>query len=232
MTQPPPGTYAERVARMCEPVPLRNGRTAWIGPLLPDDRDVLAREYLTLSRQSRWQRFLTAVPNLTSEMLDRLVDDVDGVNHVALVAFVEDDDTFLPVAVGRIVRYRDLPEAADLAVTVKDDWQGHGIGSALVRALVANAPSGVTHILTEVAADNAPSLAMLRHVGAVQSHFAGAGVLDVEVDITGQGMRHVPPAEGERLHPVLAGTRRAETKLRDRVCDELARMAEQVDFRA
>ncbi|MEI2778356.1 MAG: GNAT family N-acetyltransferase [Tetrasphaera sp.] len=232
MTETPPlGAYAERVAKQCRPVRLRDGRMGWIGPLLPDDRDNLAREYLTLSRESQWRRFLTAVPNLTSDMLDRLVDNVDGVNHVALVVFVQDGTDFQPVAIGRIVRYEGLPDAADLAVTVKDDWQGHGIGSALVAALVEHAPAGVTHILTEIAVGNAPSLAMLHRVGEVQTHFAGAGVLDVEVDITGEGLRHERPAEGTRLHPVLADTARAEAKLRDRVCDELDRLAEQVDFR-
>lgn len=222
--------YAKRVAELCRPVRLRDGQLGWIGPLLHDDRDTLAREYLTLSQESRWRRFLTAVPNLTPDMLDRLVDDVDGVDHIALVVFVRQGNGFIPVAIGRIVRYDGLPDAADLAVTVKDDWQGRGIGSELVRALVERAPTGVTQVLTEVAADNAASLAMLRRVGEVQTHFAGSGVLDVEVDITGHGPHHEPPAEGARLHPVLADNERAEIKLRDRVCDELARMAEQVNF--
>ena len=34
----------------------------------------------------------------------------------------------------RIVRYEDAPDAADLAVTVKDDWQGRGVATVLLEA--------------------------------------------------------------------------------------------------
>lgn len=186
-----------------EQVTLRDGTPAWVRPLRRDDREELAEEYEALSPQSRRLRFLASVPRLTEAMLDRLVDDVDGVEHVALVLYVETPDGPVPVAIGRIVRYRALPTAADVAITVKDAWQGLGVASALLPLLIARRPAGVTHLLTEVAADNPASLAMLRRVGDVQAHCSGPGVLDVEVDLDHQGMRCRPPAEGVRLHPAL-----------------------------
>lgn len=184
-------------------VKLRDGTCAWVRPLRPDDRESLADEYEALSPESRRLRFLASVPRLTEAMLDRLVDDVDGVEHVALVLFAETADGPVPAGIGRIVRYQDLPEAADVAVTVKDTWQGRGVAGALLPMLLQRRPQGVTYLLTEVAADNPASLAMLRRVGQIQAHPSGPGVLDVEVDLTHDGMRHQPPAAGSRLHPAL-----------------------------
>jgi hypothetical protein len=87
-------------------VTLRDGTVAWTRPLRRDDRAALAAEYQALSPHSRRLRFLASVPQLTDAMLDRLVDEVDGVEHVALVMVVETADGPLDVAIGRIVRCR------------------------------------------------------------------------------------------------------------------------------
>ena len=59
-------------------------------------------------------------------MLDALVDDVDGVDHVALVLLIlTDDGTELPLGLARIIRYpRRRPAAADLAVTSRRRMAG------------------------------------------------------------------------------------------------------------
>lgn len=210
--------YAHRAAELPERIVLRDGTMALVGPLERKDRADLAREYETLSFESKWHRFLGAVQHLNPELLDLLVDDVDGVDHVALMAFVEVDGEPVPAALGRIVRHRQLPDAADIAVTVKDEFQGRGIASALMALLIGRLPPGVTHLLTEVAPDNAPSLAMLRRVGPTQMHLTD-GVFDVEVDLSGEGFRYPEPPAGERLHPALATTSGGELRRRDQSAD-------------
>lgn len=169
---------------MAEHVTLRDGTGVWVWPLLKTDRRALAAEFAELSPESARRRFLGPVMHLTEAMLTHLVDDVDGVDHVALVVMGETDtDDVVPVAIGRIVRYRDQPDAADLAVTVKDDWQGRGVASVLVPLLVAHRPPGVTRLLTEVSVDNPASLAMLRHVGPMRTDFDDHGGCEVEVQL-------------------------------------------------
>jgi hypothetical protein len=51
----------------------------------------LAQGYDRLSTESQFHRFLTGTPHLSEALLDRLVDGVDGVDHVALVLFLLDD---------------------------------------------------------------------------------------------------------------------------------------------
>ena len=62
------------------------------------------------------------VPHLTDRMLDQLVDDVDWVDHVALVLAVHPaggEDR--KVAIARLIRYDARPSDADVAVTVLDE---------------------------------------------------------------------------------------------------------------
>lgn len=163
---------------------LAEGTRAFIWPLLPTDREALREGFEQLSPESRNRRFLSSVPHLTNAMLDHLADDVDGVDHVALALVVLDDDNVgTPVGVARMIRYADRPTDADLAVTVLDAWQGHGVATALLDELVRERPAGVTRIVTTVAADNAPSLAMLRRLGPVAVTPAGIDRLDVVVEL-------------------------------------------------
>ncbi|WP_110180784.1 GNAT family N-acetyltransferase [Nocardioides solisilvae] len=225
---------------MPQEVRLRDGTEAWVLRLERTDRERLAEAFRELSPESRRLRFLAPMTRLSDSMLSHLVDDVDGVDHVALVLVAETaPDVFDPVAIGRMVRYPDLPDAADLAVTVKDDWQGRGVASALLPVLVAKRPPGVTRVLTEVLQDNPASLAMLRRLGPVTVHPAGHGVNDVEVLLEPAAPRvpvvevSLPPAPGttgaepaDRLHAVLADPGREHLRTRDLICPWLAGAAD------
>lgn len=163
---------------------LDDGTPAQIWPMLPGDREMLRESYERLSPESRRSRFLGAVPHLTDAMLDHLVDEVDGIDHVALVLEVVDaDHVGLPVGLARMIRYEQEPTVADVAVTVLDAWQHRGVATALLAELVRERPRGVTRIATTVAADNAPSLAMLARLGPLVASTAGNGRVDVRVDL-------------------------------------------------
>jgi RimJ/RimL family protein N-acetyltransferase len=163
-------------------VVLDDGTPAMIWPLLDTDAEGLRNAYAELSPASRRFRFLTEVPELSDSLLRLLVDGVDGVHHVAVVltAF-PDGGGARPVGVARLVRYRDEPDVADVAVTVLDAWQGRGIGRELLSALLARRPEGVTRLRTAVAAENRASLSMLGRAGRLTTRSDGAGALTVEV---------------------------------------------------
>lgn len=147
-------------------VRLRDGSLAITWALKPEDREALATGYDDLGEQSKFERFLSGVPHLTEAMLRHLVDEVDGVDHVALVLFVIDDDgQGTPAAVGHVIRYPDDPTTADVAVTVAEGFRGRGVATALLARLVAERPAGVERLRTTVVASNRASLAMLQRVG-------------------------------------------------------------------
>lgn len=183
---------------------LADGSLALIWPLHPEDREALREGYEQLSADARYHRFLAPVPHLSDELLDHLVDEVDGVDHVALALVAVDDDHLgVPVGVARMIRYRQRPTAADVAVTVLDEWQGRGVATALLAELMRQRPAGVTEIVTTVAADNDASLAMLRRLGETTTTPAGINRLDVVVELP------LPPPEDTgdrdvRDHPLPA----------------------------
>ena len=169
---------------MAEEVRLRDGTAAWVWPLLRTDRALLVAEFARLSPESRRRRFLSPVVSLSEDMFDYLIDDVDGVDHVAMVLFAENGDAFDPVGFARIARYPKLRDTADLGVTVRDEWQGRGVASAILPALMRHRPEGVERIVTDVTVDNRASLAMLEALGPTDAEFTGFGLCRVAVDIS------------------------------------------------
>lgn len=184
---------------MATEVRLRDGSRAITWMLLPSDREGLREAYEHLSPVSKLHRFLAPVPHLTDSMLDRLVDEVDQVDHVALVLFVLDpDQDGAPAGIARMIRYADEPTAADVAVTVADDYQGRGVASALLTQLIEQRPTGVERIVTEVTADNPASLAMLRRLGPTSVAGAGINRLQVIVELPPVPAQAAPPGATPR----------------------------------
>jgi RimJ/RimL family protein N-acetyltransferase len=134
---------------------LRDGTPALIWPLLPTDAETLREGFRRLSPDSRRHRFLAALGGLDDSMIRRLVDSVDGVHHIALLLIVlPPEGEERPVGVTHLMQDPRDPATADIAVTVADDWQGKGVGSALGSALMQRRPEAVKRLRTVVAADN------------------------------------------------------------------------------
>jgi len=144
----------------------RDGIPLHLRPLVPSDRPLLIEGYRTLSDRSRFARYGTLYEELGSAQLDFL-DHLDGVDNVAWGALVE-APTLLGVGVARYVRYRDRAHAiADVAVVVVDEWQGRGVGTALLTRLASEArAAGVEAFSTIVLADNDAALELCRRYGA------------------------------------------------------------------
>lgn len=164
---------------------LRDGTPAMIWPLLPTDAETLREGFRRLSEDSRRYRFLGMLDQLDDAMIRRLVGSVDGVHHLALVLVVlppEDEEGLIGVA--RLMQDPGDPAAAEIAFTVADDWQGRGVGTALVSALIQRRPAAVNRLRALVETDNRASLALLAGAGRMSSGPADLGVLDVTVELT------------------------------------------------
>lgn len=167
-----------------ERVRLRDGTRAVILPFRPVPRAVVEKAYDELSPESRFHRFLSSVPHLTDSMFHHLVEEVDGVDHIALFLVLEPDEgPESIIGVARIIRYQDDPTSADVAVTIRDKWHGQGAATALLTALMRQRPVGVNRIVTAVSAENGAALAMLRRLGSYRATPAGHGTVKVVVDL-------------------------------------------------
>ena len=119
---------------------LPDGTPVRVRPLVAGDRGPLLAGFAALSPRSRRSRFLRDVSDAQFErMLPVLLDTVDQQSHVALLLYAGGR----PIGVGRLRRFLADPGAADLAVTVADDWQGRGAGSILAGELLARAGAPV-----------------------------------------------------------------------------------------
>jgi len=145
-------------------VALRDGRRVSLRALIPTDRDALATAFARLSDESQQLRFGSVPHTLSDARLRQLVDAVDGIDHVAFVAFAEDDPDRL-VGVARILRYPDDPETLDVGVTVADDYQANGLGHVLVQMLAAHRPRPSRRVVTQIATGNDRAMALLSAFG-------------------------------------------------------------------
>lgn len=167
-----------------DPLRLRDGTAVMIRSYQSIPRKDIDQAYSRLSPRSQYNRFLAVVPRLTDTMLHHLIEEIDGSNHIALVLVrLPDRGPQSIIGVGRIVRYPHEPTSADVAVTIRDEWQGRGAATALLGALVHQRQDGVSRIVTVVAADNPAALAMLLQLGDLRTSTAGLDTLEVVVDL-------------------------------------------------
>ena len=184
MTSSEPGSAAPEPATV-HPAPghweadvlLRDGRTAHIRPIQPEDAERLVEFYARVSDESKYYRFFTHMPQLSERDIERFTH-VDHVDRVAFVLIVAENI----IAVGRY----DLVEAgvAEVAFLVEDQHQGRGIAQVLLEHLAqAGRERGVEKFQAEVLPDNQRMIQTFRDAGY---HVAGGyedGVMMLEFPI-------------------------------------------------
>jgi len=132
---------------------LDNGVAVLIRPIAPEDKAMLAAGMAGLSEQSAYQRFLSPKAELSTDEL-RYLTEVDFRDHVAYVAVLPGPPDVL-VGVGRWIRLRDDPEAAEIAFAVSDALQRQGLGTALAERLAdAARERGVRRFVATMLPDN------------------------------------------------------------------------------
>jgi len=142
---------------------LRNGRAIEIRALRPEDRAGLLAAVGRTSDQSLYRRFFAFKRGFTDQEVDFYLN-VDFVGHVALVALLEDNGR--PVIVGGCRYIVGPPGQAEVAFAVDDAHQGQGVGTALMRHLVAIARgAGLKELIADVLPENTAMLKIFRTSG-------------------------------------------------------------------
>jgi L-amino acid N-acyltransferase YncA len=156
---------------------LRDGRQVEIRALRSEDQADLLAALARSSAQSIYRRFFSAKREFSQAELDFFTR-LDFVNHVALVAVVDEDARPAIAGGGRYI----VLEAgkAELAFVVVDQYQGQRIGSALMRHLAAIArKAGLRELTAEVLPDNAAMLKVFELSGFAVSMRRDPGVVHV-----------------------------------------------------
>jgi RimJ/RimL family protein N-acetyltransferase len=142
---------------------LRDGSRVQIRALRPEDRADLLAAVGRTSAQSLYRRFFGAKRGFTDSEVDFFMN-IDFDRHVALVAVLEEGGREVIVGGGRYVVVP--PAKAELAFVVIDQYQGKGIGSALMRHLATIAgAAGLRELVADVLPDNRRMLKVFEKSG-------------------------------------------------------------------
>ena len=159
----------------------RDGRRLEIRALKPQDQEGLHAAVDRSSPQSRYRRFFGAKRSFSDKEVNFFMN-VDFVNHVALVAVVEERGHATIVAGGRYIV--DRPGSAEIAFVVIDEYQGQGIGATLLRNLIVLArDAGLKEFTAEVLPENAPMLKVFEKSALKMSTKREAGTVHVALQL-------------------------------------------------
>jgi len=193
-------------------ITLRDGARLTLRPIAPADKPLILASFERLSEESRYRRFFTTINTLSPSQLDYLVD-IDHRDHEAIVAIEPASGEVLGVA--RYIRSKQDGESAEVAVTVADDWQGRGVGRALLDRLTYRArQEGVRRYSALVQADNPASLGLLAGAGETRRRW-DTGAVELVVELPPQ--RGMGARLGRALRAAAAGTLVPAKTLVDRV---------------
>jgi acyl-CoA hydrolase/GNAT superfamily N-acetyltransferase len=166
-----PATYPEELERWIE---AKGGSRLFLRPLKLTDEPLLRSLFYQLSPESIHYRFFQLIKTMPHEKLQEFLR-IDYEADMALVVLTsssaEDADM-----VG-IAHYLKVSRTnfAETAFLVRDDWQGKGVGTQLMNALVEAARShGIAGFTADVLADNRRMLQVFHKCGyPVESRLEG-----------------------------------------------------------
>jgi len=164
---------------------LRDGGTARVRPITPDDADRLVAFYTEVSDQSKYYRFFAPYPRLSARDVRHFTHH-DYVNRVGLAALVR-DEFIATVRFDRIDgdgRPSGSGTDAEVAFLVQDAHQGRGVASALLEHIAAVARErGIRRFIAEVLPENRRMGKVFADAGYTQHRSFAEGVMHFELDL-------------------------------------------------
>lgn len=151
------------------PIRLKGAHDLLLRPVLPGDSERTSRGHVEFSAETVYRRFMS-VRKPNKALMDYLFQ-VDYVDHFVWV--ITDPSSPDPesredvIADARYIRDPAKPTSAEVAFIVADAYQGHGIGSFLMKALAVAAQEGSRGVHRQRAVGepgDAPDLRQFRRV--------------------------------------------------------------------
>jgi acetyltransferase len=170
-----------------ETVVLPGGERIELRLVRPDDKQRLLDTFSQLSAPSRYKRFFAAKHRLSDAELAYFTE-TDGTDHFALVAVeTRAGSEGACVGVARGIRLAADPECAEVAITVIDRMQGHGVGRQLLERLIRAAQErGILRFRFECLAHNREVQRLVQRVCRVVDTRYDEDVLIAEADLPRQ----------------------------------------------
>jgi CRP-like cAMP-binding protein len=193
-------TARQRLAAFITPIPvkLRDGSVFYLRPVLPGDSERTTNGPVEFSSETLYRRFQS--PRTPTKSLMTYLFEVDYVHHFVWVMTEGAEGPV--VADARFVREEGDQSIAEVAFIVGDDYQGRGIGTFLMGALVVTADYvGVERFTARVLSDNLPMRSILDRFGA-SWHRDDLGVVTTVVDVPSTRSLKLPASMVKKIRGV------------------------------
>ena len=155
--RPYPNQYVEQLT-------LQDGARLLVRPIRPEDEPLIVAFHAGHSEDTLRMRFFGMVRTLSRDSLIRLCH-LDYDRELALIAIDQQGPS--PHIAG-VSRYYLRPESGDaeFALVIGDAWQRRGLGTQLMRRLIAIAQErGVKRLVGRILAENTPMLQLVGRLG-------------------------------------------------------------------
>lgn len=166
--------------------PLRDGRSIEIRALRPADETRMLAAISPTTPQSLCRRVFGAKKDF-SEGEKAFFFNIDFIGDVALVAALEHSGRTAIVGGARYVV--SAPGIAEVAFTVVDEFQGNGIGSALMSHLILLARrASLEQLVADILPHNITVMSILKKTGLLTTITRAKGVVHVTLDLPHRNM--------------------------------------------
>jgi GNAT superfamily N-acetyltransferase len=160
---------------------LRDGRRVEIRALRHEDRIGLEDAVSRASAESLRRRFFSVRRHFSEQEME-FFSNIDFVNHVALVVVADEGGGPLIVGGGRDVVLES--GRAEVAFALIDEYQGQGVGAALMSHLAAIArDAGLKELIAEVLPENTAMLKVFKKSGLHPTTSREAGIMHVTLQL-------------------------------------------------
>jgi CRP-like cAMP-binding protein len=200
-------TARQRLAAFITPIAVSfaDGTELMLRPVLPGDTERASSPSVEFSAETLYRRFMsTRAPS--PALMDYLFQ-VDYVDHFVWVLVDSADGPV--IADARFVRDVNDPASAEIAFIVADGYQGRGIGTLLMDALIIAAQvGGVRRFTARLLAENHPMRAILDRYEAEWERDE-PGVVTTEFDVPGPDGLRIAADRAEAIRAVTRQVLRA-----------------------
>jgi GNAT superfamily N-acetyltransferase len=143
---------------------LRSGKSMTVRFVEPRDAEALQAYFRSLTVRSRYNRFLGAMSELPPTELDHFIHVGEG-DRFSVIAVMTINGAETIVGEARYA-FDAGTSSFELGLSVDDRWQGHGIGSALLKNLACRAAAfGAKRVFGDTLRSNDAMLGLARKSG-------------------------------------------------------------------
>lgn len=166
-------------------VTLKDKQQVFMRPIKPADEPMMKEMFYSFSERTRYLRFHGPMKSFPHARL-QVFCNVDYDQEMTLICMVGQPGEEDVVALGCYIHDQGS-NTAEVAFSVRDDWQNKGLGSHLFRKLVEiGRERGIDTFHAEVLTENLPMLNVFHHSGCTVATQAEGGVVHVTIQLSPQ----------------------------------------------